>query len=354
MAKQLRERVQIGVQNDGKPIYKWASGYTQQELLINAARILQEYGLVNGQQTKEAPTSPCFGAYVEQWWTLYKEPKLRHTTKGSYRNLIKNHISPYFKDMRLEDITTSTVQAFLNANSSKARSTVRQMRVILHQVFDLAVEDGHMKRNPTDSKRLYISAQKEEKRRALTDHEVTSIIKGIPNLKGEDGALLALLLFTGMRRGEALALRWEDIDWKKQLIFVQRSATYHNNKPVLGKTKSDAGIRLIPLDDQLADILKPLRQLNGFVIGGQEPITETTFKRTWERIGKQINLYGATPHVFRHTYITLAASSGVDVKTLQSIAGHSDIKMTLERYAHAREKKVMEAGKQISSVFNAL
>ena len=120
---------------------------------------------------------------------------------------------------------------------------------------------------------------------------------------------------------------------------------------MLGKTKSDAGVRSIPLEGQLAAILQPMRQINGFIIGGQEPITETAFKRTWERIGKQINLFGATPHVFRHTYITLAASSGVDVKTLQSIAGHSDIKMTLERYAHAREQKVIEAGKQVSIVF---
>ena len=354
MAKQLKERVQIGGQNDGKPIYKWATGYTQQELLFNAALILQEYGLMKGQQTKEAPTSPYFKTYVDQWWALYKEPKLRHTTKGSYLNLIKNHITPFFKDMRLSEITTSTIQAFLNANSEKAHSTVRQMRVILHQIFDLAVEDGHMKTNPTNSKRLYIAARKEQKRRALEDAEINAIIKGIPCLKSEDGALLALLLFTGMRRGEVLALRWEDINWKKRLISVQRSVTYHNNHPVLGETKSDAGIRLIPLEDQLADILKPLRQLNGFIIGGQEPITETTFKRMWQRISKKIDLFGATPHIFRHTYITLAASSGLDVKTLQSIAGHSDIKMTLEKYAHAREKKVMEAGEIIGNVFRSM
>ena len=91
-----------------------------------------------------------------------------------------------------------------------------------------------------------------------------------------------------------------------------------------------------------------------FPISLQQPITETTFKRMWERIGKRIDLCGATPHVFRHTYITLAASSGMDVKTLQSIAGHSDIKMTLERYAHERENNVIAAGNLIGGVFRSM
>ena len=74
----------------------------------------------------------------------------------------------------------------------------------------------------------------------------------------------------------------------------------------------------------------------------------------WERIGKRIDLCGATPHVFRHTYITLAASSGMDVKTLQSIAGHSDIKMTLDRYAHERENNIILAGSLIGNIFRSM
>ena len=69
---------------------------------------------------------------------------------------------------------------------------------------------------------------------------------------------------------------------------------------------------------------------------------------------QRIDLCGATPHVFRHTYITLAASSGMDVKTLQSIAGHSDIKMTLDRYAHERENNIISAGSLIGDVFRSM
>ena len=107
----------------------------------------------------------------------------------------------------------------------------------------------------------------------------------------------------------------------------------------------------MPLHSGLERILRPQRQLGGFVIGGSAPISEMSFKRTWERISKTIDLHGATPHVFRHTYITMAASSGIDVKTLQAIAGHSDIRMTMDRYAHAMEDKMIAASAQIEQSF---
>jgi integrase len=98
----------------------------------------------------------------------------------------------------------------------------------------------------------------------------------------------------------------------------------------------------------------PHKKAEGYIVGdGEKPLTERTFTRMWERIGKKIDLHGATPHVFRHTYITMAASSGIDVKTLQAIAGHADIKMTMDRYAHKRDEKVMEAGQLIGDVWKS-
>ena len=111
----------------------------------------------------------------------------------------------------------------------------------------------------------------------------------------------------------------------------------------------------IPLDERLVNILRPHRQLNGFIIGdGLRPVTERTFVRTWQRIGKTINLHDATPHVFRHTYLTIAASSGLDIKTLQAIAGHADIQMTMNCSVHKREEKIIEANDLISGSFTAL
>lgn len=198
MTKRERERVQIGTDAAGKPVYTWVEGKNRQDFLIKAAQTLLAYGMLDGckpEQQEKAPQTPTFWQYAEQWWELYKLPKLRHTTRTTYRNL---------------------------------------------------------------------------------------------------------------------------------------------------------------LDTQLGAILLPERKERGFVLGdGEKPLTERTFTRLWQRIGRKIDLHDATPHIFRHTYITMAASSGIDVKTLQEIAGHSDIKMTMERYAHAREEKVMQAGAMIGNVFKA-
>ena len=357
MAKRERERVQIGTDANGKPIYTWVEGKNRQDFLVNAAKMLLSRGMLDDSAivpSKETPTPPYFKQYAEQWWKLYKLPKLRHTTRTTYRNLLDNHILPYFGKMRLEEIGTNTIQTFYNQNSGKSKSTVRQMSILLHQIFDMAMEDGHMKLNPTKSKRLALPTRK-QKREALTANDVKDILENLDKLEVQERILLALLLLTGMRRGEVLGLGWENIDWEKKLICVEQAVTFCNNQPVVGETKSEAGNRVIPLDKQLEEVLTPVKKESGFVIGdGEKPLTERTFTRMWERIGRKIDLHGATPHIFRHTYITLAASSGIDVKTLQSIAGHADIKMTMDRYAHKREEKVIEAGQMIGSMFRAV
>lgn len=151
-------------------------------------------------------------------------------------------------------------------------------------------------------------------------------------------------MFTGMRRGEAIGLRWEDSNPTDQLIYIRRSVTFHNNQPIIGSPKSVAGIRNVPLDKRLQAILAP-HWAEGYVVGnGIKPITESAFSRTWERIEKTIDLHGATPHILRHTYITLV-STAIDIKTLQTIAVHADIQTTMNRYVHPQTDKIVEAGR---------
>ena len=88
-------------------------------------------------------------------------------------------------------------------------------------------------------------------------------------------------------------------------------------------------------------------QEEGFIIGGESPITMTMFNNTWRRIKKTVDLHGATPHVLRHSYLTYLAGMGTDTKTLQTIAGHSTIGMTMNHYVHAQPEKIKAAGKQM-------
>lgn len=302
-----------------------------------------------------APHQPrdrrLFADYAWEWFESYKVPKLRPGTEMNYRLIIRKHLVPFFGSMRLDEITTVDVQRFYNQQAHKANSSVRCMGIILHGIFDSAIEDGLCVLDPTRSKRLTYS-KKKTVREALSIEDAQDIIRNLGRLELKDRLLVALLIFTGIRRGEALGLQWEDIDFERKLINIQRSVRLVGNKGYIGPTKSKAGVRLIPLEPQLEDILAALPHAGKYILGnGEFPITEMTYKRGWERICRTINMHGATAHVLRHTYITMAAAH-LDVKTLQTIAGHSDISTTMNRYAHGREDKIIQAGSLLENMYS--
>jgi integrase len=163
---------------------------------------------------------------------------------------------------------------------------------------------------------------------------------------------MALLLLTGMRRGEVLGLRWDDIDFAKKTIYVRRNVTYPTNQPNITSTKTENGVRQIPLDDNLAILLDRPEHPRGFIVGGRHPITLMAYRWMYERIEKQVDLHEATAHIFRHSYLTMLDAAGVDPKTLQVIAGHGDIRITMNRYVHEREKDIEAAGVKLNSMMN--
>ena len=163
---------------------------------------------------------------------------------------------------------------------------------------------------------------------------------------------LALCLFTAMRRGEVLGLRWEDIFDDK--IHIQRNVTHpQQNQPVITTPKTKAGIRSIPLTDPLKEYLKEYLapfKINGFVLGGEAPLSLSSYRAMWKRISQTIDLHGATPHVLRHSYLTYAVGTTNDYKTVQGISGHADIFTLLNRYAHPQEEKVKELSETLALV----
>ena len=354
MTKRHKQRVKIGVNQNDEPIYKWVDGHTIDELNDNIVRVYVEYGLIDrftgGKSAVKTGVCPTFLEYTSKWFETYKVPSLRHTTVSGYRSNLKIHIYPFFGKMRLNEITTESIQQFMNERTYLARNTIHTMLVLISEALQSAYEDGLIPSNPAASKRLTNPAKGKKVRDALTAEQYRSIREKVGTLNlADERRLLALLLYTGMRRGEVLGLRWEDIDFNKKLIHVKRSVTLVTNQPSVGETKTDSGKRLIPLDEQLVELLKPLCT-KGYVIGGKEPVTDMVFRRLYRNIEKQIDIFGATPHIFRHTYITMLAKSGLDLKTIQRISGHANISTTLNIYTHVHESEIQSAGEKIGKM----
>ena len=358
MSKRYKQRVRIGVDENNKPIYKWADGYSIDELNDSIVRIYIEHDLL-GRLTnrklfqEDTKSGPIFREYMEKWFETYKVPTLKATTCRGYRSNMRMHIYPFFGEMRLNEIHTSHIQTFLNERQHLARNTMHTMLVLISEVLQSAFEDGLIETNPAASKRLSIPSKGRKERNALKPEQLKSVIEGIPLLTNPDERrLLALLVFTGMRRGEVLGLRWEDIDFEKKLIHVEQNVTFAENQPHVGDTKTKSGKRPIPLDPRLSDFLLPHAE-KGYIIGGENPITDMVFRRLYRNIGSTVELHGATPHVFRHTYITALAKSGADLKTVQKISGHADISTTLNIYTHTMEAEVQKAGTMVAGLIGA-
>ena len=350
MAK-LRVRVQIASNDDGTPVYRQIRADSQNDL---NDRIVQAY-VDSGRiwEFLEKPSkqvsdhSVTLAEYTDKWMNLYKANQLKPSTLATYKKHLHAHVLPAFGDRELASITHEDIQLFLNERSHLARKTLSCMRHFMGEIFKDAKEDGLIEKDPTSSRRIAIPSNKSYDRDALPLEQFKEIMANLNRLSTADKRMLVLMMFTGMRRGEVLGLRWEDIDVDAGLIHVRRNVTHAGgNKPIIGTPKTVKGTRDIPLDSYVLETLQPLKE-EGFIIGEESPITMTSFNNTWRRIKRVINLHGATPHVLRHSYLTYLAGTNIDAKTLQSIAGHSTIGMTMNHYVHSQPEKIKEAGKQM-------
>lgn len=295
----------------------------------------------------ESIPAVAFEDYVNKWFVLYKSG-IKETTKADYQYILHRYLLPAFGKTPIDRIATSDIQTLLNKHQDIAKSTVNKMILVLDQILKSALKDGLVQGNPVDRERIVNPSRIVHSRDALPEEAYFDILDHLHVLRDSDRRLLALMALTGMRRGEVLGLRWDDILFDKNLIMVRRNVTYVTNDPQVDTPKTTSGIRKIPLDERLVSHLIP-RMDSGYIIGGDKPITKSSYRRAMVRIGKAIDLHGASAHIFRHTYATMLNNAGVNVKVIQAILGHSDISTTMNRYTHTSDNNILDAGKMISS-----
>lgn len=354
MAKH-RQRVMISANDDGTPVYQWVQGNSLNELNDRIVQVYIQSGRIwefmNQPHSAETPkTSITLKDYVHTWMSAYKKHKLKHSTFATYEKWLNAHILPAFGERSIASISTDDVQHFLNDRREMSGKSLTFMRNLMGEIFKDAMEDGLIEKDPTSSRRLVIPSDKVTERKALPLADFKDILSHLCELLDEERRLLALLMLTGMRRGEVLGLRWEDIDAENGLIHVRRNVTHpQTNQPYIGTPKTKSGMREIPLDPMLLELLAPAKS-SGFIIGGEQPVSLTHYTNTWNRIKKAVDLHGATAHVFRHSYLTYAAGESSDIKSIQSIAGHSDIRMTMNRYVHAQPEKLQAVSDKVHTL----
>lgn len=325
----------ITTTQNGETTRKYFYGKTKAEV----AKKMAAY-----QQKQEAGRT--FATVADEWDTYHSELVTYNAHvayKAPYRMAVDR-----FGDMPIREITPPQIQQYIKQIAAKgyARRTVAGHLTLLNMIFDFGVVSGDLLTNPTAS--VAIPRGLKTTPRTVPDNSDIQKIKD--NLHLPFGLFAYLLLYTGLRRGEALALTYEDIDRVAGVIHVNKAVYFDVNQPAVKDTKTKAGTRTVPLLAPLETALPRKGRGPIFCTTEGKLLTQTVFRRRWAAYQKATGIH-ATPHQLRHLYATILFEAGIEDKTTQEIMGHSSIATTRAIYTHIREQKLAETTDRLNSYF---
>lgn len=333
-----------------------------------------KYEVTHGIYVKEANIT--LEAWFSIWLETYKAVTVKAGTIQTYKQVFATLIQAELGKYRLKNIKLAIVQRYINTLFQKGYSKTRinMVYVILLDMYKQAVKNGLVKDNPIQFVDLPKFGTKKEKR-VLTLEEQRIFLNYAKFSGYYDFYVVAL--YTGMRCGEILALEWNDIDLKNNLIKVQGTLVYIRNESRRYKDapKSKSSYRDIPMLDNVAEILKQRRKNQSEIrlkMGKQwvsddclkNPVftynTGTVFWDTAIRVDikkivKKIQKNHAdfdhiTPHTFRHTFATRGLEKGIPPKVMQTILGHATLAMTMDLYSHVLPNVKAEEMKKLENI----
>ena len=283
---------------------------------------------------------------VAQEWYETKRPNFSASTESAY-GVAMRHISEAFGSLYIKEIKPIQCQRIVDqmVASGYKRGSVNIVKTVFAQVFRYAVIQGDIDISPAAEVRLPRGIDR-KKRDALTAEQ----IKAITECRTGEWWLMGLaFLWTGCRRGELMALRYEDIDRKAGTITINKKYSYVGSKSVLeDHTKTDAGMRTIPLFSPLANALPKDRI--GLVFHNEDGshFERHQFYAAWKQYQADVGLpEHITPHYLRHTLATICYNAGVDAKETAAILGHANEQITMELYTHLTAEKKASAAEKI-------
>ena len=329
---EMRYRISRRVTINGA--VRWIYANTEQEY---ADKIISLYCQSNQLTTPKEKHN--FREYALKWFETYSAPNVATVTATTYDRQITKYLLPAFGNMDIEDISTSHVQQFFNSIDG-AKSTKNKIKIVLNQVFQSALDDGIVSKNPLKSSRLRIEGNASKEIQPYTVEEMQYLSAHIGDIKNEQDRLyLALQALHPLRLEEVLGLRWEDVDFEKELLYIRRAVTHPDrNQPEIKEPKTEKSKRAIGLSAITAGYLSLAKNKNGFVVGGDVPLSYTMVRRMCERIQRDTQFEGKiTPIRFRTTVLTDLYNETKDIKLTQSMAGHTTSAMTLKYYVKGRE-----------------
>jgi len=354
--------ITVGRKPDGKLKQKFFYGKTRQEVAEKLNKALNELR----QGTFVEATAVTVESWLKTWLEEYKRPKLRLTTFESYRIMAECHIVPAIGHIKLKDLRPEHLQHLYNEKLKAGLSprTVRYIHLVVHSALKQALKNQLVYRNVAEATEL--PADKKKEARALTLEEMDRFLNALEGDRLK--AAFVTLLGTGLRRGELLALKWDNVNLKEGTIAVKENLVWIAKKGfVFQPPKTEKSKRVVPLpDDVLAELKRhKVRQAeeklkigaayqdNGLVFCTEigTPIIPRNFERKYKALLKKAGLTGVKLHSLRHTYATRLLELGENLKVVQELLGHSRISVTADIYSHVSPELKRGAAAKLNGLF---
>lgn len=296
---------------------------------------------LNDPRPKKAVT---FADAAKTWQREHWE-KIGFKTAEAY-TAPTNRLIGQFGVMPLAEVSAQIVNAYLVklGKQGYSKRSVQMHRDILNMIFNEAIVSGDISSNPCAA--IDLPKNLQTTKRELPSDEALEAVKNAENT--QFGLFAKVCLYAGLRRGEALALRYEDIDRDNGVIRVTKAVEFVGNDPQIKEPKTAAGYRNAVLLDVLAEAIP---EGEGYIFCREDNgglLTKTQYHKRWARYCREEIGYNITAHQLRHGFATILYEAGIDDKDAQELLGHSSITITRDVYTHIRQSRRTETANKLN------
>lgn len=301
-------------------------------------------------------------------WLLEKKDYIKESTYANYSNNIFNHIIPKLGNYYLNELNHKVIQDFLlelSKNGRKdntgglAEKTIKDITIIIKGSIKKGINEDKIKHieltfnYPKDNKenKLYVLTKREQ-------NKITNYV--LENINSRNIGLL-ISLYSGIRIGELCALRWEDVDFKKNSLTINKTIqrvyikdkNKNISKVIITTPKTKNANREIPINKDFLEILKKVKsdKKHYILTGNEKYIEPRTYRKYFNKVLDELKIKHFNFHSLRHTFATNCISLGVDYKTVSELLGHANVNITLNLYVHPRYSQKKKCIDLVCKVF---
>ncbi len=343
---------------------------TKREAEIEQNKILKE--LYQGSYTQ--PSVETLAEYLVCWLEDYVKNQNKPSTHSSYEYLLKSHVIPELGNIPLARLQPAQLQQLYSQKLTSGRkdgkgglspTTVKRMHVVLNHALKTAVKWRKIPLNPADA--VTPPRETREEMKWWTTEQASKFLDNVDNLTYR--ALYTLALLTGLRRGELLGLRWEDLNLEERYLTVNQSIVrLHNGEMLVQTPKTKQSVRAVPLTELAVSTLKDHRRLqtehrlalgsgyqnNDLVFASETgtPIHPGNLLRNFKKAIEKANVPAIRFHDLRHSFSSWLIEEGQELVVISRMLGHSSISVTADIYSHITTRTMKEAVDPLDAKLN--